>query len=231
MEGSIGNALRTARLQKKITVEEAARATRMRSDRILDLENDDYTKFAGLAYARSFLVLYAKFLEVDFSKFHTMEVGNSAGVGDYQYLQNEKGVNTLRFARQVAKAKPRWVRRFVVFSVMLCFGAIVASYLMNVWRLGILKNGEVDHVDQIVKMHQTDDKAALTSPAPSPSPAERQDTAPVAAAPVVALPQGTPASGQDAASRAAAAPTVTLSQATPPTGLLQEGVSACLLNL
>ncbi|MEI6351023.1 MAG: helix-turn-helix domain-containing protein [Verrucomicrobiota bacterium] len=209
MEGSIGNALRTARLQKKITVEEAARATRMRSDRILDLENDDYTKFAGLAYARSFLVLYAKFLEVDVSKFHTMEVGNSAGVGDYQYLQNEKGVNTLRFAHQVAKAKPRWLRRVVVFTVMLCFGAIVGSYVMNVWRLGILKGGSVDHVDQIVKQHQSGDQEALTSPAPTPVPAERQD----AASTTEAAPS--------------AAPSVTLSQGDPvPTGLLQEGVNA-----
>ena len=222
MEGSVGTALRNARLSKKITVDEAARATKMRPDRIADLEKDDYTNFAGLAYARSFLILYAKFLEVDISKFHTMEVGNSAGVGDYQYLQNEKGVNTLRFARQVAKAKPRWVLTFVIFTVMVCFGAIVGYWVMNVSRLGLWKSGGVD---QIVKAHQSDDHAALANASPSaaPSPVPAPSPAPVS------RPAETGETGAlselPPQAEASPGPSVSLSKGSlPPAGLFQSGV-------
>lgn len=177
MEGSVGKALSEARLQKKLSVEEVGRATKMRPDRILDLERDDYTRFPSLAYARSFLLLYAKFLKVDISKFHTMEIGNPAGVGDYQYLQNERGVDSLRFTRQSDERlkNPRWFRAFVVFFAMVVVGALCAYFYLSLLRLPF---------DEIKR--QAGDRAALGTPEPSsrPRPAAQPSPRPPKAIPV-----------------------------------------------
>ena len=89
MVNSAGKMLREARLKKDLRFEEAARATKIRPDRLADLENDDYTRFASMAYAKGFLLIYAKYLGVDVSEFaKAMGVGNPVGVGDYDYLNN-----------------------------------------------------------------------------------------------------------------------------------------------
>ncbi len=187
MEGSVGKALREARLKKKLTVEEAARVLKMRPDRVADLEKDEYGRFPNLAYARSFLLLYAKFLGVDVSRFQTVDVGNSAGVGDYQYLQNERGVDSLRFSHEHAgpPRRPRWILPFLVLMGGLLLGAVMALIVLNVNRLPSL--------DQLLKKHESGDLAtptpsrrtrALPSPAaaepqpPQPSPPESMEAQP-----------------------------------------------------
>ena len=87
MVNSAGKMLREARLKKNLLIEEAARTTKIRPNRLADLENDDYTHFANMAYAKGFLLIYAKYLEVDISEFtRAMDVGSPVGVGDYEYL-------------------------------------------------------------------------------------------------------------------------------------------------
>lgn len=89
MVNSAGKMLREARLEKKLEIEEAARATKIKADRLADLENDDYTRFANMAYAKGFLLIYAKYLKVDISEFtKMMGVGNPVGTDDYEYLHN-----------------------------------------------------------------------------------------------------------------------------------------------
>ena len=163
MEGSVGTALRNARLQKKITIEEASRVTKIRPDRIKDLERDEYTRFPSLAYARSFLILYAKYLQIDVSRYQTMDVGNPAGVGDYQYLQNEAGVDSLRFTRpDAAPPKPILFRALMIFLAAVAIGAISAYIVLLINRL--------PSVDDLIKKHQKDDRSVLATPGPSGSP-------------------------------------------------------------
>ena len=163
MEGSVGTALRNARLQKKITIEEAARVTKIRPDRIKDLECDEYTRFPSLAYARSFLILYSKYLEIDVSRYQTMDVGNPAGVGDYQYLQNEGGVDSLRFTRpEATPSKPLLFRALMIVLACVVIGALSAYFVLVLNRL--------PSVDDLLKKHQKDDRKALSTPEPSASP-------------------------------------------------------------
>lgn len=160
MDGSLGTALRNARLEKKITIEEAARVTKIRPERIMDLECDEYTRFPSLAYARSFLILYAKYLEFDVSKYQTMDVGNPAGVGDYQYLQSEAGVDSLRFTRtaEAPAPKPILFRALVVFVAGALLGVFTLYWLMTLKRLP---------VEDLVQKHQKDDRAILATPEPT----------------------------------------------------------------
>jgi cytoskeleton protein RodZ len=63
-----GVRLQAARESRGLTVEDAARSTRIRAQQLRDLENDDYGNFPNPTYAKSFLTQYAKFLGVDVSQ-------------------------------------------------------------------------------------------------------------------------------------------------------------------
>lgn len=162
MEGSVGKALHQARLQQKLTVEEVARGTKIRPARIVDLENDDYMHFPNLAYARSFLVLYAKYLRVDITKYPTVEVGSSVGTGDYQYLRGEETQTASHVHPEPAgpPEKPRWLIAFFVFLVMAVLGVLAGLFFMNFMRLGSMEN----LVKKDVEIH----KAPALSPSPTP---------------------------------------------------------------
>lgn len=62
---TIGETLREARIKKGVSEEVAARAAKIRADRLRDLELDRYDQFAAHLYARGFLRLYAEYLGLD----------------------------------------------------------------------------------------------------------------------------------------------------------------------
>ena len=68
MEG-LGEKLQKARLARKITLEEAARVTKIRPSRIAEIEQEDFSSFPSLAYAKGFLLIYGKFLDVDVTPY------------------------------------------------------------------------------------------------------------------------------------------------------------------
>lgn len=143
MNGSVGQALRDARLAKKLTIEEAARATKIRPDRIADLEQDDYMRFPNIVYARNFLILYAKYLGVDISRYPTVEIGFDTGVSEYSYLQQDDGSGAAPAARKrrrrdaaLPPEKPRWLIAFFIFLVAFAAAALIGWSVMTIKRLG-----------------------------------------------------------------------------------------------
>jgi cytoskeleton protein RodZ len=62
---SVGKQLQAARLAKNWTPELAARETKIKVDRLRDLELDDYSHFTSPAYARGFVRTYARALGLD----------------------------------------------------------------------------------------------------------------------------------------------------------------------
>ncbi len=65
MMKSVGQILREAREAKGLTVAQAAEGTRSKSQTILALEQDDFSKFPAPIYTRGFIKLYAEFLGLD----------------------------------------------------------------------------------------------------------------------------------------------------------------------
>ena len=66
-----------------------AHATKLRPEKILALEGDDYARFPSNAYAKGFLQIYSRFLGVDASDFlSTLDSTHHIAVADYQYLTN-----------------------------------------------------------------------------------------------------------------------------------------------
>jgi cytoskeletal protein RodZ len=87
MVDSVGKKLQRARLAKKLEIDDVAEATKIRPERIIDLEGDEYVHFPNLTYAKSFLANYARFLEVDIQdELENFHISNRISIGDYQYL-------------------------------------------------------------------------------------------------------------------------------------------------
>ena len=85
----LGEKFRQARLARKMTLDEAARITKIRPTRLAEIEADDFSNFPSLAYAKGFLLIYGKFLEVDVSSYlEAFETSNAVTVDGYSYLQD-----------------------------------------------------------------------------------------------------------------------------------------------
>ena len=88
MEG-LGKKLKEARLARGLTLDEAGRLTKIRPSQLNDIENEDFSQFASLAYAKGFLVIYGKFLEVDVTPYlEAFETSETLTVDGYSYLQD-----------------------------------------------------------------------------------------------------------------------------------------------
>jgi len=191
MSASVGQALREARLKKNLSVEEASRATKIRAARIVDLENDEYSRFPNITYARSFLLLYAKFIGVDISKYPTVEAGSTVGLADYEYLQSGE-MPPGQQKRPESKGppeKPRWLILFFVFLAMVSLGALVGWYVMNFRRLGSMEN----LVKKEPVLVATPAPPAAPTPLATPPPPPAATPEPSPADPVIVVPPPLPA--------------------------------------
>jgi cytoskeleton protein RodZ len=102
MEG-LGKKLMEARLGRGLTLEEAGRMTKIRPAQLAEIENEDFSQFASLAYAKGFLLIYGKFLDVDVSPYlEAFETSETLTTDGYSYLQE---------AQEPEPARPVTVRR------------------------------------------------------------------------------------------------------------------------
>ena len=86
---ALGQKLKQARLARKITLEEASRVTKIRPARIQEIEEEDFSSFSSLAYAKGFLLIYGKFLDVDVTPYlDAFETSDRMTVDGYSYLQD-----------------------------------------------------------------------------------------------------------------------------------------------
>lgn len=195
---TVGTQLRRARTSREISLEDAARATKIRAARLADLEADVYTNFANLAYARGFLTSYGKYLAVDVRPFlDAFENTSTFGVDDYQYL-SEKPVGVYRAPRRVWRQRaPR--KRLVAMGSTLGLLTVTAFgwfLYINYLRLGDL-NRLAEHQDGRARPPAESIPAAILAkpiPSESPTPAVVASApAAPAAAPVLAPAATTPA--------------------------------------
>jgi cytoskeleton protein RodZ len=96
MEG-LGQKLKEARLARGLTLDEAGRMTKIRPTQLNDIENEDFSQFASLAYAKGFLVIYGKFLGVDVTpSLEAFEISETLTVDGYAYLQDAPAPEPVR---------------------------------------------------------------------------------------------------------------------------------------
>jgi cytoskeletal protein RodZ len=86
----LGKKFQEARLARSLTLDEAARMTKIRPSRLAEIEADDFSQFPSLAYAKGFLQIYGKFLDVDVTPYlEAFETSEHITVDGYSYLQEE----------------------------------------------------------------------------------------------------------------------------------------------
>ena len=107
----LGQKLQRARLAKKITLEEASRVTKIRAARIQEIEAEDFSSFSSLAYAKGFLLIYGKFLDVDVTPYlDAFETSSQVSVDGYSYLQDAPSGAPSPIVRRRSAKRPnvRW---------------------------------------------------------------------------------------------------------------------------
>ena len=131
MVETAGTKLRRARQLRQLSIEDASRATKIRVRQIADLEADEYSNFANLAYARSFLVAYGKYLHVDTRPYmDAFTDASTFGLDDYQYL-SETPLGVYRSTRRMPRARKPKRQQIVAACVtagllaVLLFGRLV----------------------------------------------------------------------------------------------------------
>jgi cytoskeletal protein RodZ len=142
MEG-LGKKLQEARLARNLTLEEAGRMTKIRPGRLAEIENEDFSEFASLAYAKGFLLIYGKFLDVDVSPYlEAFETSESVTVDGYAYLQDNPAPKPSRttVVRPRSSGGGGGGRRgsfmpFVIGVVVLVGGFVGMKTLLEVQRL------------------------------------------------------------------------------------------------
>jgi cytoskeletal protein RodZ len=138
---SVGRKLQQARLARKLEIEEVAERTKIRPDRIIDLEADEYSHFPNLTYAKSFLAKYARFLGLDIQEsLDKFQISPAISMGDYQYLSSIPAQTRGQQTRWTQRIQPKGFRVppaiVVVLVLIVLVGVPVFSYLaLNIPRV------------------------------------------------------------------------------------------------
>lgn len=140
----LGKKFEEARLARKLTLDEAARMTKIRPQRLAEIEADDFSQFPSLAYAKGFLLIYGKFLDVDVTPYlDAFEDPESVTVDGYSYLQENERAKPVsapvvrRRSRPAATGGSNRVSpmQLIVGIVVLVVGFLGMKFLLNVQRL------------------------------------------------------------------------------------------------
>ena len=205
----LGKKFQDARLARGLTLDEAARLTKIRPSRLAEIEADDFSQFPSLAYAKGFLQIYGKFLDVDVTPYlDAFETSSQQMTVDgYAYLQDQPAPKPRRI-----RARPRApvVRRqrsgdrssplpLLIAVGVIALGFILMRLIMNIQRIA---------PHQMVGVPQP-----TASQAP---PAQAQPTqAPVAQAPPKQAPAASIAPVAPAPARAPSRPPAAVVEAQP----------------
>ncbi len=136
MQDTVGKRLCSARLARGLTIDEAAHETRMRPDKILALENDDFSRFGSNAYAKGFLLIYSRLLKVDVTEeARLLDTPHDIRVRDYQYLNNAEPPAPERFSRLTQRQNRPSVAPLIFFMAIVLVSGFIFYLVKSVQRL------------------------------------------------------------------------------------------------
>ena len=133
----LGKKFQEARLARGLTLDEAARMTKIRPSRLAEIEADDFSNFPSLAYAKGFLLIYGKFLDVDVSEFmEAFENSAHMTVDGYSYLQDNPQPKPVRTPVTRRPASNRTsLMPFVIGVVIIVLGFFFMKFILNILRV------------------------------------------------------------------------------------------------
>ncbi len=164
MVQTVGQMLQAARGERKLSLEDASRATKIRSRQLADLERDVYSNFPNLAYAKGFLISYGKYLNVDVRPYlDSFEDANTFGLDNYQYL-SEVPLGLYRATRRPTRRRSSNRRPYTVLAV-----ALVVMVLTTVaWQLYV-NYERLGDLDQLAERQEARENGVNTGSKPAPA--------------------------------------------------------------
>jgi cytoskeletal protein RodZ len=198
MDG-LGEKFRKAREARNLTLEEAARMTKIRPAKLAEMEAEDFSQFPSLAYAKGFVLIYGKFLDVDVSPYlEAFETSEQVTVDGYSYLQDNPAPPPRR--TEIVPREPRGggggqrtsLMPLVIGIVILVGGFMIVRFILDLQRIQPAP-------------------VAQATPAPAVIPGSIDGTPP----PATPMPGGTPPPAVDVTPAVAAAVPPTAAPAPP----------------
>jgi cytoskeletal protein RodZ len=199
----LGKKFQEARQARNLTLDEAARMTKIRPARLAEIEADDFSQFPSLAYAKGFLLIYGKFLDVDVTPYlEAFEDSERVTVDGYSYLQDNPPSKPI--SAPIARRPSRGSSRDRVSPMPLIFGILLLvvgfSAMKLILNLRRLAPGRAEPTAQV----SPSSTSATASPATTETPAKSLASAPTIAPSV--SPEPTIVRAAKAVAAASAAP-------------------------
>jgi cytoskeleton protein RodZ len=203
----LGKKFQEARRARDLTLDEAARMTKIRPARLAEIEADDFSQFPSLAYAKGFLLIYGKFLDVDVTPYlDAFEDSERVTVDGYSYLQDNpppKPVSAPVVRRRAAGSRDRVSPMPLIVGVLvLVIGFLAMKFILNLQRLA---PGRAEPTAQISPGVASTPSSTTPPPATAEKPTGNVASAPATAPPVSPMPTVAPTATAASAARAAPA--------------------------
>src|SRR5436309_3111966 len=133
----LGKKFQEARLARGLTLDEAARLTKIRPSRLAEIEAEDFSQFPSLAYAKGFLLIYGKFLDIDVTPYlEAFEGSENVTIDGYSYLQESAPPKPVRtpVVRRTSSER-RSITPVVVGAIVLIVGFFLMKLILNIQRI------------------------------------------------------------------------------------------------
>src|SRR5438477_9368606 len=183
----LGKKFQDARIARGLTLDEAARLTKIRPSRLAEIEADDFSQFPSLAYAKGFLQIYGKFLDVDVTPYlDVFETPQHVTVDGYSYLQDQPAPKPrrVRTPRAPVVRRPRARNRTSPFPVLIGIGIIVLGFIL----MRLIMNIQRISAPKMVGVPESPAAQSAAPPAQAQAPAVQASPPSAAPAPSVAQP-------------------------------------------
>jgi cytoskeletal protein RodZ len=196
----LGKKFQEARLARNLTLDEAARMTKIRPSRLAEIEADDFSQFPSLAYAKGFLLIYGKFLDVDVGPYmEAFETSEHVTVDGYSYLQEEPApapVRTPVVRRRPSRNRPSApaassgdrpsLMPVVIGIAVILIGFWIGKLVVNLRRLSAPAPAQQTAAQASVPAQTPVIKASI-APAPTQAPAATQAIVSATSAPAATV--------------------------------------------
>ena len=162
----LGKKFQEARQARSLSLDDAARLTKIRPSRLAEIEADDFSQFPSLAYAKGFLQIYGKFLDVDVSPYlDAFEGSSQVTVDGYSYLQDQPAPKPQRVRsrpREPVAHRPRDRSSPVPF--LIAVGAIIIGFVLMKLILDIQRIGPREQMVGVPQAAESATPSATIAP-------------------------------------------------------------------
>src|SRR6266849_1052181 len=188
----LGKKFQEARRARNLTLDEAARLTKIRPLRLAEIEADDFSQFPSLAYAKGFLLIYGKFLDVDVTPYlEAFEGSENVTVDGYSYLQDNPAPKPARAPTVRRTTSNRMsATPLVIGIIVLKVGFFFMKLILNIQRIAPRRTEPTAQAPPTAPASTP--KPVVTAPSQSAETATKKIVpSPAAAPPAIAMPAAT----------------------------------------